>query len=1514
MTRNLSILGTLIVSALVSLQAAHAADPGACYVNATSRVDAILNPVRGGDEKFFTVPAGPPNVAFVLDNSGSMHDGWPVDFCTDAANANGCGCDKINNLVGYDPNELYESEIKNLSSGSFYDAWFHPDQAYEMRNWKSGAPDYGQALNSSPGGTIWTGSGSDKRASAFANACNSISGASDSLKSTCRSCLATKGYFIGDNHLSDSNNRGDWRVAGNFLNHYSPRYLMMRRVVKQVIRDIQPVRMMTATLNDNSGNAGPNLRTAWNPPCNKSDPAKDGSNFFSNRNSIVSEIDKISFKGGTPLTKALLMAGYSMQSVNKASVYDDQFGSGWATTMNISSTTLSSFQEKASANQLAICYSCTFSSVIVLTDGQPNDAYEDKVPGFHNLNDLDWSDCPECANYDLDEVAKFLWETDIRRDHDNQQKVAVYTLGFALDPTHWSTKLLRHTAQVGGGRYYGATSSKQLKKAILDIFDDINSRNTSFASASVAALQTGSEDLTAILPRMSPRKNMPWLGSLWRFSLFNEFTREVDYNSDGDQDDMFVVDQDNSIVVEDSTGGFKKAKSDGTPSSTAAVPKWEARSKLQEMGHKERKIFTVRDSSGDGSFTSEDEVLEFTPDNISKLKDYLAITGTDNCPSIAGGVLNQGRILSALGITAADAALALAAHGASLSSPVPTQSELDTLCLTTIIQYVRGQDLSDEDQDGLRTDTRESVLGDIFHSSPIQVDPPVDRFLCDMGIHNQCARTLYSEALSVAPTPLASYPDHEIPCSDDGSGAKAKTTLKAYDKYQFDYRKRETVVLVGANDGMLHAFRDSPAAKETCVEGVEELEREVNDEVGKEVWAFIPPDVLPRLFESIVQGHRYLVDGDTMVRDIWYDDDDNGKKEATEFRTMAVSSEGRGGVHYFAIELAFDTGTSKMLLPNQCGTGQNKSCFRWMFPQPHTAEAAKFGKAFFSLSPKAPPIGPVLLEKEGGEKRYDIDTEERWIAMLSGGWSPGRELGRGVYMVDIYNGLAHSERKDNLLWKFDYLPDATDEKDGPRQALEYSVAAPVALVDYGQNDTVQFDGFFDTGVFGDTGGQLWVLRFSRPGIFDEGTGLVKNWGGARAFQQDKENPLSFKNRWPFYYLPTIGLQPDNHALRAFIGTGDRYAILEENAGSCRFDNPLACAKYGCGTVKVETESKRPKYEVTRAENTWTSGSLSGAWLTESELSADHCSATTAATPYHTISSCPAESGNISFGDVRDYTVSCSTNTAGTYTCQRTDANPEVLNDLAVVPTSTMLNSLGLNRFYSVWVYGRDPKRVFDEAAETEPSEDDEVKTLTAGGYDAVRIGDRSGELANVTNSTCDANGKCTGNQGTPSGRGWFFEYQNAYDSTFTHAGSLSHKSAGGAALIASCTLWNTLHPITVTTMCGSSSYSKGRFHQAHFITGLPNCAASFKGETEYSRFLERDVLAPPPEPATAIQISKSGKVRYSTLIVEPGQKQATTISVQNAGDVLQSVYELPVTRDLHECRHTEGGHCKTAAP
>ncbi|HSP81452.1 MAG TPA: pilus assembly protein PilY, partial [Myxococcaceae bacterium] len=475
---------------------------------------------------------------------------------------------------------------------------------------------------------------------------------------------------------------------------------------------------------------------------------------------------------------------------------------------------------------------------------------------------------------------------------------------------------------------------------------------------------------------------------------------------------------------------------------------------------------------------------------------------------------------------------------------------------------------------------------------------------------------------------------------------------------------------------------------------------------GRERWAFIPPDLLPRL-QDMLQGHAYYVDGDIMVRDIWADMNGDGKKNTEEFRTVAVVAEGRGGTHYFALEVLWD------MVGDTAGAAKDRPGFRWMFPQPCSDEAQYFGKTLFSLSPKPPPIGPVLLKASGTEPsvwRYDENTSERWVAMLSGGWSPGGEKGRGVYMVDVWSGKVGS-RKDNLLWKWEFQENASGNADEPRRNLTQGIVAPVALADYGPNQNPSFDGFFDTAVVGDLAGQLWTLRFFEPGERDPGTGLVTNWSGGRAFSMDKDgvsasNPDSVLERSPFYYLTSLAVQPENNALRAFVGTGNRYSLIEQGAGVCRFDNPQMCSKLGCDQTQVRYKLTRGASQYTSMRNEWQDQEFFSARFTPWSGTAPgsacgspgNLSFVNAEFEERRVGNCPKPSGggNISYEFARTR-VQCGQDSYGVFDCRVVDeGNILNMSDLDIQPSSTTLSKLGKDRFFGIWVYGGRADRVFDE--------------------------------------------------------------------------------------------------------------------------------------------------------------------------------------------------------------------------
>ncbi|MCK4417516.1 MAG: hypothetical protein KAV99_05065 [Candidatus Latescibacteria bacterium] len=129
-----------------------------------------------------------------------------------------------------------------------------------------------------------------------------------------------------------------------------------------------------------------------------------------------------------------------------------------------------------------------------------------------------------------------------------------------------------------------------------------------------------------------------------------------------------------------------------------------------------------------------------------------------------------------------------------------------------VINYIRGSEIA-----GLRTRTIDGAvwkLGDIVHSTPVSIAKPPDNF-----------HIIYSD--------------------------------ESYQGYYDANKNRETVVYVGANDGMLHAFTSGkydPVLRKYTSAGAESI--------GDELWAYIPQCLLPHLKWLPDPGytHVYYVD------------------------------------------------------------------------------------------------------------------------------------------------------------------------------------------------------------------------------------------------------------------------------------------------------------------------------------------------------------------------------------------------------------------------------------------------------------------------------------------------------------------------------------------------------------------------------------------------------------------------------------------------------------------------------
>lgn len=137
----------------------------------------------------------------------------------------------------------------------------------------------------------------------------------------------------------------------------------------------------------------------------------------------------------------------------------------------------------------------------------------------------------------------------------------------------------------------------------------------------------------------------------------------------------------------------------------------------------------------------------------------------------------------------------------------------DTTDAQNIINFIRGEHVATMRDRRLTVNEQADKvwkLGDIVYSTPVVVGPPM------MNFH-----LIYGDS--------------------------------TYHEYYRDYKDRRLAVYVGANDGMLHAFNAGYYHDGDDASTNDDMERgwysdpAGNDQIGKELWAYIPYNLLPHL-------------------------------------------------------------------------------------------------------------------------------------------------------------------------------------------------------------------------------------------------------------------------------------------------------------------------------------------------------------------------------------------------------------------------------------------------------------------------------------------------------------------------------------------------------------------------------------------------------------------------------------------------------------------------------------------
>ncbi len=1502
-------------------EAAGSCSPGDCLANTAvnNRVQPTsVNNDDKGDVTFFASQSGQlPNVVVVLDNSTSMYElpfnvsAYPNSAWVGSGQTpNGCGavtadpgappCSSVpfSQTVNSCGNNTFFSGLRDASQKPYSatTAYAPPDPWYDGTNSTGKFFDgnsvykffeWAQPANVSaisPGGTanggpITFGSTVQGTPNAY---CAGLSGAAGSggqggsgsgawsmtQQQRCQQCLDAVGYYIAPGASTTDNDSGNIIFKGNWLNFYPPKFLIARKALTDFITRQSttptPVRVGVVTYDPqnrlsldvpstSTGFTGRNdggafISDGMIPDCNVTtwtDPATQPK-----QSALITGVRGISFGDtgnpiATPLAETVFNVGQFFTGDNK--LYQTAFTSG------SSDIWLKNGFTAPTGGNKPLCVACQVNAIVLITDGVPYG--DNNLPQKFRDNKIQCSGGPpdpcgtdqnnNSANL-LDDVTNFLATTDLSPDATGglpgTQNVVTYVIGMGL-----KVPLLDNAAKFGKTTAAfraddGSDLQQQLSTAIVGVI----TRATAFSSAAIQTLEVGTGS-SAFVPRFIPGSPSDpiWEGHLYRFNLFNEFVAGVDLNGDGKLDGVFLVDKDGDIIKEDDKGAFFKVRNN-----QPAVPVWDAGAQLQSTSPGSRKIYTALWDSTKGAWNTvavpDWDGVSAKPANYDAIGNALAIDGTPACALV-------------------QAALASPIDPTYLTNGVFDRDH----CILAILDYVRGWNSRNEQPNTTALNVnRLRMLGDIFHSSPVVVDPPVDQFFCDLGLHTQCVSTLYQyDSTRLIPRIANATPSDSYTVTDG--------SITAYEKYWRDHEGRQRVVLVGANDGMIHAFdAGSPTSTPPALDSSVPYRQVVYDSgTGNEVWTFIPPDQLPRLW-LMEKGHQVYVDGDIMVRDVWVDGVPNDKgttgftndslvKQDVEYHTVAVVSERQGGNHFFALDVT-DTTTPKML---------------WVYPKPCSDEEAEWGQTWSQFSPRPPPIGPVLLQTSNpaGKPNYGADhTEERYAVFLNGGHSPFFTRGRIAALLDVYTGAP--------LFEATYNPSAADGD--PAKAMRFAFSATGALVDYGAENSYQPDGFFDTAVVGDEGGQLWTFRMSSPGHLNTSTGLVDNWSFGRAFEPNPASGDDPRYHQPIFSLTSTAVQDGTGWLRAFAGTGDRAHVRSQNGGDCRPDDPMTCITAGCSvTSSLTMDSGTRRYTSTFATAAGSSAStpaIVSPTQSLSTLSGPACGdASVSATV--TVSSCPVTGMNFTENTLN---YSCS-GSSTSRTCAEgafPQPTPSTNRNYTTAPPFAPNTFVGL----TVLANGA-LSRSMSSAAD-------------GSTYDQQRFS--LTDLVDVTNTQANASGVITTNTtapaAVPTAPGWVVRY-----------GTLDEKTVTSAAILGGCVLWNTLLPTGGTPGCASGGANVAVTYQSDPFSGAPTCASSFLTTTGYVRTISRNVLSPPPEPVGAISIGAGGSsMQLSVLEIQPGSQQVSQTLIGTNAELLQMIQSLPLTVDQHICRHVDPTKCK----
>lgn len=460
------------------------------------------------------------------------------------------------------------------------------------------------------------------------------------------------------------------------------------------------------------------------------------------------------------------------------------------------------------------------------------------------------------------------------------------------------------------------------------------------------------------------------------------------------------------------------------------------------------------------------------------------------------------------------------------------------------------------------------LLGDIFHSNPLVVGAPPN--------------TLYFNA-----------------------------DLNGYRAFYRKHELRRRMLLMGANDGMLHAFDAGRYDRSVAVANALKDRTQFNNGTGKELFAYTPREALP-IVRTITTAafHQWGVDGTVTAGDVFIDPLHNGTPTAgeREWRTVVFGGMREGGSSYYALDIT----QPDELVTEKVPPVTDPNVLKLLVPPPSDKKVPKSllssNPAFVASTPgvndylpsctrgdngtSAPPSPPgggtadcgplpfpaALWEftdsvRNASGTAVRLDEDGNGISDLGFTWSIpniGRiRITEGGKTVDKYvmvvgggfdpSGKTAPKAPSRAYWL--YMVDIETGKAIYKRPLEGIVPSEPAAVDTNQ------DGAIDRIYIGSGSGKLYRVDLL-PGSDGKYPGLVNKavramdgltytvqrldetaWVPRAVF--DASVGLPSGQVRPIYYRPSVIFVPKLGLYALSFGTGDRedlWATLNEPAG------------------------------------------------------------------------------------------------------------------------------------------------------------------------------------------------------------------------------------------------------------------------------------------------------------------------------------------------------------------------------